>query len=94
MQCRHLLRTRLNRRLRPALYQQLKELDVMQRRLVDRIVLIVALVDLIGPLRDEVFDAVPGAALARDVEEGPFLLPGEPVVFALLGKELENIDLK
>ena len=81
----HVLRAGVDRGVGPALYQQLQELDVMQRRLVDGVVLVVALVDLVRALTHQVFDAVPRPALARDVQQGALLLPWEPVVLTLLG---------
>ena len=41
--------------------------DREEADLVEGVVLVVALVDLLGSLGDEVLDAVPGAALAGDV---------------------------
>merc|ERR1719331_2693159 len=76
-----------------ALDQKLQELDVVERALVDGVVLVVALVDLVGPLGDEVLHAVPRASLTGDVKQGSFLLPGKPVVFALLRQQLQDVDL-
>merc|ERR1719225_242724 len=56
-------------------------------------VFIVALIDLVGPLTNQVLNTVPRPALAGDVEEGPLLLPGQPVVLPLLGEQLEDVHL-
>ena len=94
MQSIHLLGAGVDRGVGPTLDQQLQELDVVQGSLVDGVVLVVALVDLVGPLAHQVLDAVPGASLAGDVEQRPLLLPGQPVVLALLSKQFQDVHLK
>lgn len=66
----------------------------MPTYLVYGVVLVVQLVYFVRALRDEVFYAVPRAALARNVEQGTLLLPRKPVVLALLGQKLEDVDLE
>ena len=48
MEDRHLLGTRLSAGVGSTLYQQLKESSLVERGLVDRVVLVVTLVDLVG----------------------------------------------
>ena len=65
----------------------------MKSSLVDGEVFIVALIDFIRSLTNQVLDTVPGPSLTRNVKERPLLLPGEPMVLSLLSKQLQYIHL-
>lgn len=77
-----------------ALNEQFEELDIQERCVVNRIILIIALVDFIGSLRYKIFHAVPSPSLAGYVQQGPLLLPWQPMIFALLRKKLKYVDLE
>ena len=65
----------------------------MKSSLVNGEVFIVALIDFIRSLTNQVLDTVPGPSLTRNVEERSLLLPGEPMVLSLLSKQLQYIHL-
>lgn len=67
-----------------SLYEDLQELDRLEGSLVDGVVLIVALVDLLRPLRHQVLDTVPRTPFTRNVQQRPLLLPRQPVILCLL----------
>lgn len=93
MQQRHLLGARPHRRNGTVLDEQLQEASVVQDGLVDGVVLVLDEVDLVRARLHQMLDALPGAPLARDVQQRFPHPERHPRFLHLLGQDVEDVDL-